>query len=98
SGGNGGGDRHRLLHANEVAGTEGGPRWLVGEREGGSQEWAEPRVGSGATLNGVDHLGYPKTPVDEAEIEFQVGNEGAHRHGTVDGFLASLPDQEMDPG
>src|SRR5207302_5409160 len=96
SGGNGGGDRHRLLHANEVAGTEGGPRWLVGEREGGSQEWAEPRVGSGATLNGVDHLGHAEATVDEAEIEFQVGDEGPHCHSTADGLCTALPYNKQD--
>ena len=72
------------------------PRWLAGERWGRSQEWTQPRVGSGATLDGVDHLGHPKATVDEAQIEFQVGNEGSHRHGTVDDLLAPLPDHKQD--
>ena len=96
SGGHGGWCRHWLPHADEVAGTEGGTRWLAGERWWGSQEWPDPHVGSGAALDGVDHLGHPKATVDEAQIELQVGDEGPHRHGTADDLLAPLPDHKQD--
>jgi hypothetical protein len=68
--------RRRLLESGDVTGPEGGPRRLAGERRWGSQEGTQPRVGGGAALDGVDHLGHPKATVDEAQIEFQIGDEG----------------------
>ena len=38
-----------------------------------------------------------KATVDEAEIEFQVGDEGPHRHGTTDGLLAPCQTTNRTP-
>src|SRR5262249_50224470 len=57
---------------------------------------ASKRCENGTTVHGVDHLGHPKAAIDEAQVEFQVGDEGPCRHGAADHLLASLPHHEQD--
>ena len=78
--------------------SKGSQARLAGHPQCWREQRPEPRICGGAALHGVHELRNPMAPVDEAEKQLEIGDEGAHRHHTGHDPLAALPDDHDDAG